>query len=64
MNRRAFFRFSSKAAVAVPLMTLHEVARLGKPTPTPLPKLEAGQILTADVMNDLFNRVNRLEDAQ
>lgn len=58
MNRRAFLRSAGVAAAAAPVLTVRELAR---PEPAvDLPRVVAGQRLTAETWNQLVARVNEL----
>ena len=62
MNRRKFINFSSSALVAVPLLTISEIPRLGKKPIPEIPVGKPGQILTSESWNEVVGRVNLISE--
>jgi hypothetical protein len=62
MNRRSFLSKGTIIAVSAPLLATKAVVDLTREKKEPLQELESGQILTAQFMNDLIERINDLEN--
>jgi hypothetical protein len=60
MNRRNFLRNGGLAVVVAPVLGARAVLEVTKPTPTPLPPVVAGRVMTAQAWNELVTAVNEL----
>jgi hypothetical protein len=62
MNRRNFLSSGTVIAIAAPFMATKAIVDLTREKQKPLPELKSGQILTAQFMNELVDRINELEN--
>lgn len=64
MNRRTFLRKAGSALAVAPFIAATKLADIGKAKREPLKRLNNGQVLTSDYMNDMVQRINDIEQNQ